>query len=76
MPTFVLHSRRTPQVLLRVLVQFHNRAIEIERLTAEPGKNRNAFRITITVAASGERVRRMVASLEKIVEVERVTTRE
>ena len=74
MPTFVVHARRAPQVLLRVVMEFHKRAIEIERLTAEPGKSRNALRITIAVAVDGERVRRMAANLEKIVEVESVRT--
>ena len=66
---------RTPHMLLRVLVQFHKRAIEIERLTAEPGKNRNALRMSITVGASPEVARRMEANLLKIVEVERVELR-
>jgi len=63
--TFVVHARKTPEMLLRVVSMFHRRAIEIERLTAESGKNRNALRITITVAVHGETARRMVANLEK-----------
>jgi acetolactate synthase small subunit len=76
MPTFVLHARRTPQVLVRVLVEFHKRAIEIERLTAEPGKNRKVLRISITAAANPEAARRMEANLQKIVEVVRVEVKE
>jgi acetolactate synthase small subunit len=56
-------------VLLRVLVEFHKRANEIELLTAEPGKNRRVLRISITVAANPEAARRMAANLQKIVEV-------
>jgi acetolactate synthase small subunit len=52
-----------------VLVEFHKRANEIERLTAEPGKNRRVLRISITVAANPEAARRMAANLQKIVEV-------
>jgi acetolactate synthase small subunit len=76
MPAFVLHARRTPHVLVRVLVEFHKRAIEIERLAAEPGKDRNVLRISITAAANPEAARRMAANLQKIVEVERVEVRE
>ena len=50
-------------MLLRVLVEFHKRANEIERLTAEPGKNRRVLRISITVAANPETARRMAANL-------------
>ena len=76
MPTFVLHAWRTPQVLVRVLVEFHKRAMEIDRMTAEPGKNRKELRISITVAANPEAARRMEANLLKIVEVARVEMRE
>ena len=76
MPTFVLHAQRTPQVLLRVLVEVHKRAIEIERMTAEPGKARKVPRISITVAENPEGARRMAANLEKIVEVASVEMRE
>jgi acetolactate synthase small subunit len=76
MPTFVLHARRTPHVLVRVLVEFHKRAMEIERLTAEPGTNRKVLRISVTTTANPEAARRMEANLQKIVEVARVEMRE
>ena len=76
MPTFVLHARRTPHVLVRVLAEFHKRAIEIDRMTAEPGRNRKELRISITIATSPEAARRMEANLLKIVEVMRVEMRE
>ena len=72
MPTFVLHARRSSHVLVRVLAEFHKRAIEIDRMAAEPGKNRKELRISITVTANPEAARRMEANLLKIVEVVRV----
>ena len=76
MPTFVLHARRTPHVLVRVLAEFHKRAIEIDRLTAELGKNRKVLRISIVVGASLEVAWRMEANLQKTVEVARLEVRE
>lgn len=69
MPTFVVHVRRTPEVLGRVVSLFHKRAIEIERLTAERGTESNTLRITIEVEMDSERMRLFEANLYKLVDV-------
>jgi acetolactate synthase-1/3 small subunit len=69
MPTFVVHARRTPDVLGRVVSLFHRRAIEIERLTAEPAKDANVLRVTIEIQADPEQTRRIEANLYKLIDV-------
>ena len=69
MPTFVVHARRTPEVLGRVVSLFHRRAIECERLTAERAKDANVLRLTIEVQADSEQTPRIAANLHKLIDV-------
>jgi acetolactate synthase-1/3 small subunit len=68
MPTFVVHVRRTREVLARVVLLFHRRAIEIERLTAERAEEPNVMRLTITVEIDNDESRRIKADLYKMVD--------
>jgi acetolactate synthase-1/3 small subunit len=74
MPTFVVHVRRTREVLARVVLLFHRRAIEIERLTAERAEEPNVMRLTITIEIDNDESRRIRADLYKIVDVLLVET--
>jgi acetolactate synthase I/III small subunit len=69
MPTFLLHARRTPEVLGRVVSLFHRRAIEIERLTAEPANYANILRVTIGLQVDSEQTQRIEANLYKLIDV-------
>jgi acetolactate synthase-1/3 small subunit len=69
MPTFVVHARRTPHVLGRVVSLFHRRAIEIELLTAEPARDPNVLCMTIEVQVDSEQTRRIEANLYKLIDV-------
>ena len=74
MTTFVVHARRTPELLGRVVSLFHRRAIEIERVTAEPAEASNVLRIAVCVEADQAVSRRIEANLYKIVDVLSVET--
>jgi acetolactate synthase small subunit len=69
MPTFVVHARRSPETLARVLALFHRRVLEIERLTAERAQDPSLWRITITVEADTDLARRIEANLYKLGDV-------
>jgi acetolactate synthase I/III small subunit len=69
MPTLVVHARRSPETLTRVLALFHRRALEIERLIAERAQDPFVWRITITVEADTDLVRRIEANLYKLEDV-------
>jgi acetolactate synthase-1/3 small subunit len=69
MPTFVVHIRRTPETLARVVALFHRRAVEFERLTAEPADDPKVLRMTITVETDPDQAQRVEANLCKLVDV-------
>jgi acetolactate synthase small subunit len=69
MPTFVVYARKTPTVLGRVVLLFHGRAIEIERLTVERAENSDVLCITIDVEVASEQIPRIEATLYKLVDV-------
>ena len=69
MATFVVHLRKTPETLLRVVSLFHRRAIEIERLTAESEDNRSVLRLTVETRSDSEQAQRIEANLYKLVDV-------
>jgi acetolactate synthase-1/3 small subunit len=67
--TFVVHARRTPETLLRVVSMFHRRAIEIEKLTAEAADDPCVLCITVSLEVGTDHAERMEANLEKLVDV-------
>jgi acetolactate synthase-1/3 small subunit len=69
MPTFVVHARRSPETIARVLSLFHRRALDIERLRADCAEDPTMLRIAITIAADTEVARRIEANLYKLEDV-------
>jgi acetolactate synthase I/III small subunit len=69
MPTFVVHARRTPEVLLRLVSLFHRCAIEIERPTAKRFSASNTLRVTLEVETDPERTQLIEANLYKLIDV-------
>jgi acetolactate synthase I/III small subunit len=69
MRTFVVYVRRTPEILARVVLLFHRRAIEIERLTAEREEGSDVLRMTVNVEADSEQTQRIEANLYKLLDV-------
>lgn len=69
MATFVVHARRTPETLLRVLSLFHRRALEVERIVAERSPDREILSITITFVGDENQAQRMEANLWKVEDV-------
>jgi acetolactate synthase-1/3 small subunit len=67
--TFVVHTQNKPDVLARVVLMFHRRALNIEALTLTRLKESDAVRITITVEADSEQSNRIEANLHKLVDV-------
>jgi len=67
--TFVVHARKTPEMLLRVVSMFHRRAIGIDRLTAESADDPKIMRMTICVDVGSDQAERIEANLKKLVEV-------
>ena len=68
MAIFVVHARRTPETLARVVSLFHRRAVEIERLTMERTDDPNSLCITITLETDADQTQRIEANLYKLVE--------
>jgi acetolactate synthase-1/3 small subunit len=67
MPTFVVHARRSPETLARLLSLFHRRALEINRLTADRAQDDpSIWRITVTVDADADLALRIEANLYKL----------
>jgi acetolactate synthase small subunit len=69
MLTFVVHARRSPETLGRVLALFHRRAIEIARLIADRAEDPAVWRITITIEADTDLAHRIEANLYKLEDV-------
>jgi acetolactate synthase-1/3 small subunit len=69
MATFVVYARRTPEVLGRIVLLFHRRAIDIERLTAERTTDPRVVRMSIEVETDLEQTRLIEANLYKLVDV-------
>ena len=74
MPTLVVHARRSPGTIARVLLLFHRRAVEVERIATERAQDSETLTITITFAADEDQVRRMEANLFKLEDVIDVET--
>lgn len=69
MATFVVHARRSPGTLARLLSLFHRRALEIERLTADRAQDPSIWRITVAFEADADLALRMEANLYKLEDV-------
>jgi acetolactate synthase-1/3 small subunit len=69
MPTFVISTRRTSEVLARVVLLFHGRSTGIERLSAGPGQTPDVLRIEVTVRCEPDRAKLLEANLYKLVDV-------
>jgi acetolactate synthase I/III small subunit len=69
MPTFVIYARKTPEVLARIVLLFHRRAIEIERLTAGHAGRPGVLLIEATLACADDGARLIEANLHKLVDV-------
>ena len=70
MRTFVVHVRRNPEVLSRVVLMLRRRAGQVE--LAHSGtreEDRNVTRINITIEADNEQALRIEANLYKLVDV-------
>lgn len=67
---FVVHARRSPETLARLLSLFHRRALEINRLTADRAPDDpSIWRITVTVDADADLALLIEASLYKLEDV-------
>jgi acetolactate synthase small subunit len=69
MVTFVVHVRRTPETLARVVSLFHRRRVEIERLTADRADDPKVLCITITVDMDADQAQRIETNLYELVDV-------
>jgi acetolactate synthase regulatory subunit len=69
MPTLVVHARRSPETIARILLLFHRRALEVERIVAEGAQDSETLSITITFVANQDQARRKVANLYKLEDV-------
>ena len=70
MATFVVHARRSPETLARLLSLFHRRALEIHRLTADRAQDDpSIWRIKVTVEADADLALRIEANLYKLEDV-------
>jgi acetolactate synthase-1/3 small subunit len=69
MPTFVVHARRSPETLARLLSLFHRRALEIKRLAADCVQDPSVWRITVGFEADEDLALRMEANLYKLEDV-------
>jgi acetolactate synthase small subunit len=69
MLTFVIHVRRTPEVLARVVLLFHGRRIEIDSLVAGRAELPDVMRIEATVESGKDKARLIEANLYKLADV-------
>jgi len=69
MPTFVVHVRRTPEVLARVVLLFHGRRIEIDSLVAGRAEKPDELRIEVTIDEDQDKAGLIEANLYKLVDV-------
>jgi acetolactate synthase small subunit len=69
MLTFVVHVRRTPDVVTRVVMLFHRRKVQIDSLTTVRRENSDALRVEVRVEEDQVKTRLMEANLYKLVDV-------
>jgi acetolactate synthase I/III small subunit len=69
MLTFIVHARRTPEVLARVVLLFHGRRIKIDSLVAGRVAKSDVLRVEVTVEVDRSQARLIEANLYKIVDV-------
>jgi acetolactate synthase I/III small subunit len=69
MLTFIVHVRRTPEVLARVVLLFHRRRIQIDSLAAGHAEQSGVQRIEVTVEEEQAEARLIEANLCKLVDV-------
>jgi L-asparaginase len=69
MPTFVLHTRNTREVLGRVVSLLHRRFVNVESLTLRRGRKPDLLRIAVTLEADRDQAGRIEANLYRLVDV-------
>jgi acetolactate synthase small subunit len=69
MLTFVVHVRRTPEILARVILLFHRRRVQIDSLTAKSGEKPDVLRIEVTVDDDQDKAGFLEANLYKLHDV-------
>jgi acetolactate synthase small subunit len=69
MLTFVVHVRRTPEILARVILLFHRRRVQIDSLTAMSGEKPDVLRIEVTVDDDQDKAGFLEANLYKLLDV-------
>jgi acetolactate synthase I/III small subunit len=69
MPTFVVQARHSPESLVRIVLLFHRRRIEIRSLVARVERSSGVLWIEAEVRAEEGRVRHLEANLYNLVEV-------
>jgi acetolactate synthase small subunit len=75
MPIFVIHARRTPEAMSRVVLLFHRRRLEIDWLVAEYERESDVLRIEVKIAENEGRAEWIEANLCKLVDVLLVETK-
>jgi|HubBroStandDraft_6_1064221.scaffolds.fasta_scaffold801078_1 acetolactate synthase small subunit len=69
MLTFVVHARRTPEILARVVLLFHGRRVQIDSFTARPGEESDVLRIEVTVVEDRGKAAFIEANLYRLFDV-------
>lgn len=75
MPIFVIHARRTPETMSRVVLLFHRRRLEIDSLVAQYDRESDVLCMEVKIAESEGRAGWIEANLYKLVEVMLVETK-
>jgi acetolactate synthase small subunit len=69
MLTFVVHTRRTPDALARVVLLFHRRRAQIDSLTVARFGKSDVLRIEVQLDVDEHKARRIEANLYNLVDV-------
>ena len=69
MLTFVIHTRRTPDALARIVLLFHRRRAQIDSLRAVRFGESDVLRIEVQVELTEQKARRIEANLYNLVDV-------
>jgi acetolactate synthase small subunit len=69
MLTFVVHTRRTPDALARVVSLFHRRRVQIHSLTARRFGESDVLCIEVQLEVDEHKARRIEANLYNLVDV-------
>ncbi len=69
MPIFVVHARRTPEALSRIVLLFHRRRVQIDSLVAQYDARSDVLRIEVKIDEDHTRAERIAAYLYKLVDV-------